>query len=187
MSAPTGWALPHKELPTSAPLVFQQRTSRARRPRYTHGKQQGTARDAPALADDCRCALGQHWGLVSRAAGHPHILIPMPRCVRSPVLRISDIQTALNTSSHSHTRDSMQEGHRHFNMPACPPLCSTIHAGSHSLTWSQSPRLFAFTPSLDCLVAFTPPSSAAATSALLHDSCYRQWQLPARGQGRCSP
>lgn len=81
----------------------------------------------------------------------------------------------------------MQAGHSNSDKPVFS-LCSTIHARSHSLAWFQSPRLFAFAPSPDCLVAFTPPSSAAAKSALLRASRYWQWQFPAQGGGgRCSP
>lgn len=116
----------------------------------------------------------------------PGILSPVPRRVGSTFFTISNICSKhhhLSSQKRLHARRSWQ-----FRQ-ACLffPLCSTIHAGSHNLAWFQSPRLFAFAPSPDRLVAFTPPSSAAATSALLRASRYRQWQFPTRGGGDAAP
>lgn len=82
------------------------------------------------------CPLSD-WGWCPGVLG---TLIPMPRRVRSPVLRICNIQTALNTSTHSHTRDSMQAGDSSPCRPVLPPLLnhSCLEPQSHSVAVSQT-------------------------------------------------
>jgi len=127
--------------------------------------------DAPAFAGNGRCALWQPMcprALTSRGAGHPQ-----PRAEKSQVCPYDQQHQDCSKHHHPSPQKRLHASRSRRLRQTCLsfPLRSAICARSHNLAWFQPPRLFAFTPSPDCLVAFTPPSSAAAMSALLRASC----------------